>query len=97
MHLRHRLDTEAVVGVAHGDESAVRQAQTDAEQVGIHVGEIGNVVGILAALDVLAGFVGVVHGGADLIEGETGYHGALLASWWEFFSWYAAAYGAAAF
>ena len=81
VHFRDRFNAEAVVGVAHRDEPAVRQAQTDAEQVGIHVGEIRNVVGILAALDVLAGFVGVVHGGADLIEGETGDHGALLASW----------------
>ena len=81
VHLRDRLDAEAVVGVAHRDEPAVRQAQTDAEQVGIHVGEIGNVVGVLAALDVLAGFVGVVYCSADLIEGETGDHGALLAPW----------------
>ena len=81
VHLRHRLDTEAVVGVAHGDESAVRQAQTDAEQTGIDVREIRDIMRVLAALDVLAGFIGVVYRGADLVEGETGDHGALLAPW----------------
>ena len=59
MHRRHRLDAQAVVGVADGDDASVGQAQADAEQVGIDVGQIGDVVGILAVLDALAGFVGV--------------------------------------
>lgn len=44
VHLRYRLDAEAVVGVAHRDDAPVGQANADAEQVGIHVGQVGNVM-----------------------------------------------------
>ena len=56
--LRHRLDAEFVVHVAHGHHVAVGQAGRDAEEVRRHVGQIGDIVGVLAARFVLAAFVG---------------------------------------
>ena len=56
--LRHRFDAEFVVHVAHGHHVAVGQAGRDAEEVRRHVGQIGDIVGVLAAGFVLAAFVG---------------------------------------
>lgn len=70
VHLRYRLDAEAVVGVAHRDDAPVGQANADAEQVGIHVGQVGNVMGVLAAGEVLACGIGIFDGGLHLVVGE---------------------------
>ena len=72
------FDAEPIVGIAHGDDAPVGQTDADAEQTGIHVGQIGDVMGVLAALQVFARGVGIFDGGFQLVEGDRLDHGGLL-------------------
>ena len=48
---RHRLDGERHLGVADGVDLAVDRGDGDAEQIGVGLAELGNLVGRLAAGD----------------------------------------------
>ena len=62
---RYRFDAEFVIGVSHGDHFAVGQAGRDAEEGRRYVGQVGDIVGVLAARFVLAALVGLLYGLAN--------------------------------
>ena len=62
---RYRFDAEFVIGVAHGDHLPVGQAGRDAEEGRRYVGQVGDIVGVLAARFVLAALVGLLYGLAN--------------------------------